>query len=199
MGISIVALALGLVLGIAAGGRPRNAGRRPVRAVGVLAAGVVAQAVPELGWVEGDAGLALVLLSYGLVTTFALVNLRLVGMPVALVGLLLNVVVIGLNGGMPVRAEAIVAAGIADHDEVASLDFGGKRHLETPDDRLVVLGDIIPVPGFREVVSFGDLILAAGVADVVFRLLRPRRAPRQPAPVVLAPDPRAIDVVAPAA
>ncbi len=98
-------------------------------------------------------------------------------MPVVLLGLVLNVVVIGANGGMPVRASAIVDAGIASNRlEIAALDFGSKRHLEEEDDRLMILADVIPVAPLREVLSFGDLILAAGISNVVFRLLRPPRA-----------------------
>ena len=80
--------------------------------------------------------------------------------------------------GCPYEARAIVAAGIVDEaDDIAAVDFGSKRHLETEDDDLVLLADVIPVASLREVLSVGDLVLAAGVANVVFRLLRPRQAP----------------------
>ena len=42
-----------------------------------------------------------------------------------------------------------------------------------------MLGDVLPVRPVHEVVSFGDLILALGLADVVFRLLRPVAEPRR--------------------
>ncbi|MDP9420241.1 MAG: hypothetical protein M3P53_08865, partial [Actinomycetota bacterium] len=59
--------------------------------------------------------------------------------------------------------------------------------------------DILPVALLDEVVSFGDLIVAAGLANVTFRLLRPlrpsppprarRRAPRHRRPLLSMPFP----------
>ena len=177
MGFTVFALAAGLVLGLATGGRPRNVTLRPLRAVGALAGAVVLQAVPQLLEVSGSTGLACVLGSYVLLLAFALANIRLVGMPVILVGLVLNVVVIGLNGGMPVRADAIHT--VDRHVKLATIDFGAKRHLEDADDRLTILGDVLPVRPIGQVLSFGDLILSAGVANVVFRLLKPAGAVRR--------------------
>lgn len=177
MGFTVIALAAGIVLGFVTGGRPRNVALRPLRGIAVLGGAVVLQAVPQvLTDVGGNVGLACVLGSYALLLGFAIANIRLVGMPVVLVGLLLNVVVIGVNGGMPVRAEAIRAV---DRDvRLETLDFGAKRHLEDGSDRLTILGDVLPVPPISQVVSFGDLILAFGVGDVVFRLLKPAGALR---------------------
>jgi hypothetical protein len=173
MSFTVVALLVGVVLGFVTGGRTRNVGRRSLELVWLLVLSVAVQAAAELLDVSESLGLAMVLVSYVGLSAFAVANIRLVGMPVVLVGLLCNLVVITANGGMPVRAEAIVASGAATEDELATLDFGAKRHLETDDDVLTVLGDIIPVPATNEVVSFGDLILAVGIADVVFRLLKP--------------------------
>jgi hypothetical protein len=184
MGFTVIALLLGVVLGIATGGRPRNMGLRPLRGAGALGAAVVLQALPQLVDVGGTTGLACVLGSYVLLVAFALANIRLIGMPVVMVGLLLNVVVIGANGGMPVRADAILTI---DRDrtpaQLHEIAFGSKRHLEDGHDRLTVLGDVLPVRPIGQVLSFGDLILAVGLADVVFRLLRPpgprHRRPRR--------------------
>jgi hypothetical protein len=96
-------------------------------------------------------------------------------MGVVFVGIALNVLVIGVNGGMPVRDDAIVAAGIVPREEIDALDFGSKRHRETDDDRLTVLGDIVPVPFAEEVLSFGDLAMSVGVATVLANLLRKQR------------------------
>jgi hypothetical protein len=68
----------------------------------------------------------------------------------------------------------VVEAGIVEPQEVAAIDVGSRRHLERDDDVLVVLGDVIPVAPLREVVSVGDVVLAAGLGIVAFRLLRPR-------------------------
>jgi hypothetical protein len=115
-----------------------------------------------------------------LLLCFCVLNLRHAGMGVVFVGIALNLVVMGLNGGMPVRAEAIVAAGITTASEdVEALDFGTKRHLETEADLLPVLGDIIPVPVAGEVLSFGDLAMSVGVAAVLVNLLRRRAHPQR--------------------
>jgi hypothetical protein len=173
MSFTVVALVVGVVLGFVTGGRARNINRRSLELVWLLVISVAVQAAAELLDVSDTLGLAMVLVSYVGLAAFAVANIRLVGMPVVLVGLLCNLAVITANGGMPVRAEAIVASGAATEDELDTLDFGAKRHLEGEDDVLVVLGDIIPVPATNEVVSFGDLILAVGIADVMFRLLKP--------------------------
>jgi hypothetical protein len=171
MGFTGIALVAGIVLGLVTGGRPRNVTLRPLRGVGALGGAVILQAVPQLIDVSGSTGLACVVGSYVLLVAFALANVRLVGMPVVLVGLVLNVVVIGLNGGMPVRAEAIYS--VDRHAKIEAIDFGAKRHLEDEHDRLTFLGDVLPVRPIGQVLSFGDLILSAGVANVVFRLLKP--------------------------
>ena len=179
VGYTAIAIALGLVAGLAAGGRPANAARHTLRLWPALLFGAAAQWLPELLDVPESAAFVAVACSYLALVAFAVANLRLVGMPVVLVGLALNSAVIFPNGGMPVRGSAVVQAGLVEPDEVATIDFGSKRHLETEDDVLTILGDVVPVAPLREVISFGDLILAAGVADAVFRLLRPNRAPRQ--------------------
>ena len=176
MGFTAVAVVGGLVLGLVLGGRPSNLGRQPLRWWPVLLLGIVLQAAAEILDVRQSVGIALVYASYAAMIVFALRNLRLVGMPIVLLGLVLNTLVIGVNGGMPVREEAILAAGHLQPDEIATVDFGAKRHLEDDSDRLVFLGDVIPLRITREVLSFGDLLLAFGIANVLFRLLRPAGA-----------------------
>jgi hypothetical protein len=176
MGFTAVAVVGGLVLGLVFGGRPSNLGRQPLRWWPALVLGILLQAAAEILDLRESVGLALVYASYGCLIVFAVRNLRLVGMPIVLLGLVLNTLVIGLNGGMPVREEAILAAGDLRPDEIDTVDFGAKRHLEDDSDRLAFLGDVIPVRLTREVLSFGDLLLAFGIANVLFRLLRPAGA-----------------------
>lgn len=180
MGFTFVAVLAGLTGGLAAGGRLANVSRRPLRVLGALGAAVVLQALPVLIDVGDATALACILGSYALLLAFTAANLRLVGMPVVLLGLVLNIAVITLNAGMPVRAEALltVERDLAAAD-LAAVDFGAKRHLETGEDRLAFLGDVVPVRVLGEVLSFGDLILAVGIADVVFRLLGPTAAVRR--------------------
>ena len=174
-----VAVVAGVAIGLLRGGRLSNLGEATFRVWPLLVAGVVVQAAAAFA--PGGA-VAIILLSYAILLAFAAANLSHVGMGVVFVGIAMNLVVIGLNGGMPVRADAIVEAGIVRRNEVHALDFGSKRHLERPDDRLTFLGDIVPFPGAREVLSFGDLAMSVGVADVLVHLLRRRTsAPRRTA------------------
>ena len=173
MRFTIVAVAVGLVIGLLAGGRPRHMAGRSVRFGGLLFAGLVLQVVSAA--VDSTAGLVLLLTSYLLLLAFAVGNVALTGMWLVALGVGLNLVVIGVNGGMPVRPSALVAAGIADPEDVHHFDVGGKRHVERPSDRLTAISDIIPVPPLAEVMSFGDIVMNVGLADVIVHLMRPRR------------------------
>ena len=173
---TVVAVVVGVAIGLATGGKVRNLANRSFRHAWLLVIGVVLQVVTEVFHLAKTPDYALVLISYAALAAFALSNLRLAGMGVVAFGLALNIAPIAINHGMPVRASAIVEAQIARRDQVATLDFGGKRHLQGPHDHLTVLGDILPDWIFREVLSFGDLVMAVGIADVFVHLLRtPRR------------------------
>jgi uncharacterized protein DUF5317 len=173
-----VAVVVGLALGLVTGGRLQHLADRRFRGAPLLVAGLVVQAAS--GRVGGDdLAVPLVVVSYVLLLAFVAANLRLVGMGVVFVGLLLNFTTIVVNGGMPVRRSAIVAAGIKEWDELdGNLVLDQKRHLERPDDGLMSISDIVPVPGFRYVLSFGDIAMSVGVADVIVHLLRPLPARR---------------------
>lgn len=106
-----------------------------------------------------------------LLVAFAISNLHLTGMGVMTVGLCANLLVMMMNGGMPVSARALRAAGIATDGDLA-----GARHVEGSNDDLTVLGDIIPLNGL--VVSYGDLIIAVATADVIAHVARRQRRPR---------------------
>jgi hypothetical protein len=180
MSILLFSLVAGIVAGVVAGGRPRYASLRPIRWVLVLLGGVALQLVAVSADVGDTVRLGCMLASYAVLVVFALVNIRLVGMPIVLVGLLLNGAVIAVNQGMPVRADAIATVDDSRTPaEILTLDFDAKRHIEGPDDRLTILGDVLPLAPLRQVVSFGDLILAFGLLDLVFRLLRPHALPRR--------------------
>lgn len=176
-------MALGIATGVVAAllaGRRRGARTGPaLRWLPLLLAGAVAQWVPEVVALPEAVGAAAVLCSYAALVAFTAGNLAHAGMPLVLLGVGLNLVVVAANGGMPVRADALVRAGIAAPAEVERLDLGARRHLESGDDVLSLLGDVVPVPPLREVVSAGDVVLATGLAVVAFGALRP--GPRSPA------------------
>jgi len=177
MTFTVLALAIGAAIGLCAGGRPRNISAHPVRAWWLLIVGVALQAAgSRVG--GGAAGTLGFLATYACLLAFAAKNRTLIGMGIIAVGLGANALVIGLNGGMPVRAEAVVAAHISDQQGLAGVAYGHRHHRERSRDRLRWLGDIIPLPELHQVLSFGDVVLAVGVADVMAHLLQPRRRRR---------------------
>jgi hypothetical protein len=175
VGLTAVALLAGCLLGLVAGGRLSSLAEVDLRWWGALLAGVGLQVLAGPVGLGGRPGTTAVAGSYLCLLAFALANRALVGMPVVVVGLVLNATVILVNGGMPVRAEAVAAVGL-DPARLDGADLGAKRHLEGPDDRLTFLGDVLPLRPLGEVVSAGDVVLAAGVAGLLFRLLHPRAA-----------------------
>jgi hypothetical protein len=166
MALTLLALLIGGLIGLCTGGHPRYLGQHHVRAWWLLLAGVLLEfAAARLDLGGPGTGTAVVVLGYVSLLAFAAVNRSLVGMGVVAVGLAANALVIGINGGMPVRPAAVAAARV---------DYGRLHHAEGPGDHLSWLGDVIPARRLHLVVSFGDLILAVGVADVVAHLLHRR-------------------------
>jgi hypothetical protein len=167
-----LALVAGAVIGLARGGRLRYLGRRRLRSWWLVLVGFGLQTATDHLRVDG-LGTAMVLAGAAALLAFAALNPTLVGIGVVACGVAANALVIGLNDGMPVRPSSVVAAHIATQEEVPTLSYGYRHHAEGSSDKVPVLGDIIPLPIFREVVSFGDLILALGVAATIVNLARP--------------------------
>ena len=71
--------------------------------------------------------------------------------------------------------EAVVKAGIADSASIDLVQLGATRAFENGGETLVFLGAIIPIQWLNEVFSFGDLIVACGLANLGFRLFFPLR------------------------
>lgn len=187
MRFTAVAVAAGLLIGLVARGRFSNINRRALRGWALLAIGIATQAAAgRIGGAEWTT--PLVLVSYALLLAFAACNLHLAGMGVVMVGMVANAAVIGLNDGMPIRPTAVVAAGLATPEQAERMRADVKRRPERAGDRLVLLADIVPVAPLREVVSFGDLAIGVGVADVIVHLMRPRSRvrPKTPDPVIAA-------------
>ena len=96
------------------------------------------------------------------------------GFRLAAIGVSLNMAVIALNGGMPVSVSALEYLGLsAREDQLAALT--PLYHLSDVDTRLLVLGDILPVPGpalVRSVVSLGDMLLMVAIVLIVLEATR---------------------------
>jgi len=164
-----IAVGAGLVVGLLGGGSLNELGRRRLRLWPLLPIGIALQ-LPLLDGLGSNGLLA----AYACLLVFAAANLRLVGMGLVVLGITLNMIPIAIDHGMPVRQQAVVDAGISSTADLPRLDLDRKHHLQRPSDRVTVLTDIIPVSPLHEVLSFGDVVLAVGVADVIFHLLRPR-------------------------
>ena len=174
MWYAVIAVGLGVAIGLGRGGRFTDLATKSFHAAPLFAVGVALQIVTELFHLPKAFDFTLVVASYLSLAGFAWRNLHLAGMGVFAVGLALNVLPIVVNQGMPVRPSAIAQAGIVQHAADASrLRFGGKRHLERGGDHLIVLSDVVPDRVFHEVLSFGDLVMATGIAAVLANLLRP--------------------------
>jgi hypothetical protein len=157
-------LILAALVGVAAGGRLARLATLRIRwvPVAVLALTLQAVSIPGRDW-----SLALLLASFGLLVAFAVRNLHdLPGFRLVLIGIVLNVFVIAVNGGMPVTREALDRSG--QGGTLTSLLAGGtKHHLAGPDDRVLLLADSIPIAPLHQIVSVGDLFTYAGVAWLV--------------------------------
>lgn len=172
----LAAILAGLVAGLAGGGSVRNLQAVRLRWEAVLFTLLVLQLVlPRLAQalrVPGPVALGIWLLAMAGLVLAALRNAQAPGMVVAAIGVALNLMVIGLNLGMPVSARAVRF--LAGNTEMAVEYDLVHREL---DDRTVLpwLADIVPVPGprgLRAVVSVGDLLLVSGVGWFLFRAVR---------------------------
>lgn len=100
----------------------------------------------------------------------------------AALGIALNVLVIGLNGAMPVSLRAVSEMGVPRVDAVQSMESDYLHEPQDDETRLDVLGDVITVPGpiwQRGVMSVGDMLLALGLAGWVFAASRESQGCRE--------------------
>lgn len=165
MTLAVVVLAVALAVGWARGGSLDRLGGLPLRSRRLV---VVALLLQLAGSVVGGplypVGLAVSAL---LVAWFLVRNRGIRGTGLVALGLAANALVVGANGAMPVSAEAAGRAGVGIADLLVGDD--GRHELADPGTRLRPLGDEIPVPlPLRpEVVSIGDVLVAAGLGQLV--------------------------------
>ncbi len=118
-------------------------------------------------------GYGLLMLSYALVLAFCLANLSTLGFGVIAVGVAMNMLVIGLNQGMPTKPVGNDRQGNRVRKPI---ERTVKHRQESDNDLLGVLGDKIVLPEpFDAVISFGDLIIGVGVCELAYYGSRRRR------------------------
>ena len=173
MSLVVTVLLVALVVGRLSGGSLGGLGRLQLRAPALVVAALVSQLTGAV--VGGPVHLAGLALSSGLAVAFLLHNRGLAGAGLVAAGLLANAVVIGANGAMPVSLEAAERAGAPVEQLLAGTD--PRHELETGATRLPWLADVVAVrlPVRPEVVSAGDVLIAAGLAQLVVVAMRSSR------------------------
>lgn len=119
-------------------------------------------------------GYALLMVSYALIIAFCLTNVSTRGFGVIAIGVAMNALVIGLNQGMPTRPVGTDASGNRVRKAVEQTV---KHRQETSSDLLGGLGDKILFPRpLNTLVSFGDIVIAIGICELVYFGSRRRRS-----------------------
>ncbi len=161
LAVLLVALTLGFLLG---GGLDRLGAlplRRPALVVGALLAQLGGAVVGGPFYVIG------LVTAGALVVLFLSLNRGIRGTGLVALGLLANAVVVGANGAMPVSPDAAGRAGVTIQDLLTGAD--ARHELADGQTRLPWLSDVVPVPlPLRpEVISAGDVLIAAGLGQLV--------------------------------
>jgi hypothetical protein len=160
----LLVLFLAVGAGLLTGGRLAALSGLEIRLAPLAVVGFAMQiASPDGRW-----SIPVLMLSFILLAAFAIANLRIPGFTLILAGILMNFLVIGINGGMPVEGYALTESGQGDTLTLLIEQGGAKHHLAGPDDQLLFLADAIPIaPPIRQAVSAGDVVAYAGVAYVL--------------------------------
>lgn len=186
----LFAVTVGLVVGYFRNGRAINLTNLEVQRPALAAISVFAYAIVEF-FTPGSAGL---LRTMVVVTTFVLIvvaasNYRVKGAGIIAFGLVLNLIVLVANQAIPVRLASLDAVGAAvsttteANGTISTVErLSSIQVLETATTKLAWLGDIIPIPLFRSVISFGDIIALAGLIVLVLNATGRRSGPEQGLP-----------------
>ena len=170
-------IALGLVLGLLAGGNLGNLALVRLHRVGLLVAALVLRFGTEIMLNAGVAPVEtlrvpLFAASFALLLYALWANRSYPGMSLAFVGILSNATVIVLSGGyMPIWEPSLVAAGLTPADVSSTLHYILPPALDA--SFLLHLGplsDVVPIsiPLVRNVASVGDMFLTFGLGFFLF-------------------------------
>ncbi len=158
------AVALGLAAGLATGGRLSYLGELHIRWWPLLAVSV---ALRVAAGSAGELAAVVYVIAFAGIVAVAAADRSLAGAPLIAAGATLNLIVVALNGAMPISPEAVAAVGGAMPTD--------RLHSElVPGSRLPLLADVIPFPVVRTAYSVGDVLIAAGGAWLTFAGVRRR-------------------------
>lgn len=170
----LYALAVGLLVGVAVGGRPGGLADLQFRWSGVMLGGLLVQVAlfsVQVTPLIGAAGPPIYVLSTLAVVSAVAVNRAITGMPVVAIGAAANLAAIVANGGfMPAAPGALHALG-----KVPATVYSNSSVV--PDPALVQLTDLFALPTwlpFANVFSVGDVLIGIGVSIVVVAAMRRR-------------------------
>ncbi|HVE74483.1 MAG TPA: DUF5317 domain-containing protein [Mycobacteriales bacterium] len=184
--VAVLAVLAAVLVATLCGGSLERLGSLPLRSPWLVWAAFAAQLV---GTILGGPIFAVgLVLSAALAVGWLVRNRGIRGTGLVSLGLLANAVVVSANGAMPVSVDAAGRAGVTTQALVADRD--PRHELMTDSTRVRWLGDVIPVPlpVRPEVISPGDVAVAAGLAQLVLLGMLPagarHRARRRSTPSV---------------
>ena len=167
----LLVAAAGVAVGLARGGKLRRLRDHGVNAVWLGVFCLAVQASVVLLPIPGVGGVVLLAAALATLLGIARANGRLAGVPLLALGLLLNLVVVLANVGMPVPAATLERAGISL--ELPAPDRPDAKHvLDRGNARLGLLGDRLAVRPLRTVTGYGTVIELAGLFLLVQHLIR---------------------------
>ncbi len=165
-------LVIGVILGVALGGRPAGLGSLQFRWSGVMLAGLLVQVVLFSEAVAeriGPLGPPIYVASTALVLTAVLANRSIPGMAIVGLGAVSNLAAIVANGGfMPASRSALTTLGRTD-----PTTYSNSTTVDNP--ALGPLTDIFAMPPwlpFANVFSVGDILIVVGVVTTIVLAMR---------------------------
>lgn len=171
-------VALGLIAGLLAGGRLDHLAGVRLRWAGLIFGAVIVRFGAEIALdagVEAAVTLRLPLMAgaFGILALGLWANRHYPGLLIALVGVLLNGLVVLVNGGrMPIWEPSLEAVGLTAADVTSQFHVVLSTDLGV--EFLAALGplaDVIPLPVIQNVASIGDVFLAIGLGFFLFASL----------------------------
>jgi hypothetical protein len=177
-------VAAGIVLGLVAGGRFDRLADLRIRLAWLAIAALAVQVVlflPAVGDALGSLATWTYVASSAAILLVVVANVRVPGVAVIGAGLACNLAAIVANGGaMPASASALASLGWTEAS-------GYSNSVVVADPALAPLTDIFALPAwlpFANVFSFGDVLIAAGVAATIALAMR-RTGPSQSGDVTM--------------
>jgi Family of unknown function (DUF5317) len=167
----LLAAGAGVAAGLARGGALAGLAGPEVRSRWLALGCLAVQATVVLLPMPGAGGFVLLVAALATLLGIARANGRLAGVPLLALGLLLNLLVVLANVGVPVPAATLERAGI--HLEQPAPHRPDAKHvLDQGDARLGLLGDRLAVRPLRTVTSYGTVIELAGLFLLLQYLVR---------------------------